>query len=314
VWLLVLLVLAWAISWPAVKVGVATLAPLWYGALRYAIGAGLLFTIAIARRRAILPPRGDWPLVVVSGFVQMAAYSALTGLALTRLPAGRASVLAFSTPIWVVPFAAVWLGERLAPRGLAGVALGLLGMLTIAAPSLAGHSTRELTAYALLLTAAAAWAVGIVFVKSHRFTATPLDLAPWQMTIAAGALAVVALFAHGPLPGVTISAAASLAYVGSIGTAFAYWAVIEAGRQFPAHTISMALLATPSLGILISSVTLGESIGGSLVAGVVLIAGGIALATAARVAGPSTHAHDERRACYDTGHDPARGRNVGEVC
>jgi drug/metabolite transporter (DMT)-like permease len=40
----------------------------------------------------------------------------------------------------------------------------------------------------------------------------------------------------------------------------------------------MALLATPSLGILISALTLGEGIDRSLVAGVILIGVGIALA------------------------------------
>jgi drug/metabolite transporter (DMT)-like permease len=43
----------------------------------------------------------------------------------------------------------------------------------------------------------------------------------------------------------------------------------------------MTLLATPSLGILISALTLGEPVGASLVAGVVLIGAGIRLATIA---------------------------------
>ena len=51
----------------------------------------------------------------------MAAYSALTALALTILPPGRASVLAFSTPIWVVPLAAWRLQERAPRAALFGV-------------------------------------------------------------------------------------------------------------------------------------------------------------------------------------------------
>ena len=72
---------------------------------------------------------------------------------------------------------------------------------------------------------------------------------------------------------------ASLAYVGPIATAFAYWAVVEAGRHIRASTMSMALLMTPSLGILISALTLGEAVGATLVAGVVLIGVGIRLVT-----------------------------------
>jgi hypothetical protein len=43
----------------------------------------------------------------------------------------------------------------------------------------------------------------------------------------------------------------------------------------------MALLATPSLGILISALTLGEAVGTSLITGVVLIGIGIRLAISA---------------------------------
>ena len=41
----------------------------------------------------------------------------------------------------------------------------------------------------------------------------------------------------------------------------------------------MALLATPSLGIVISAVTLGERVEGAVIVGVILIALGIRLAT-----------------------------------
>jgi O-acetylserine/cysteine efflux transporter len=110
--LLILLVLIWAISWPVIKIGVGQVPPLWYGCLRYAIGALSLFAFGGIRRSLPLPPRADWQLIAVSGVLQMAAYSALTGIALTTLPPGRASVLAFSTPIWVAPLAAWRLGER----------------------------------------------------------------------------------------------------------------------------------------------------------------------------------------------------------
>jgi drug/metabolite transporter (DMT)-like permease len=278
--LLILLVLIWAISWPVIKVGVTAVPPLWFGVLRYVVAACCLFALVALRGELALPRRSDWPLVVVSGALQMGAYSALTGLALTILPPGRASVLAFSTPIWVVPLAAWWLHERISRRALLGATTGLVGVFAIAAPSLHVDGKDQIVAYAMLMAAAAAWAISIVFVRSHRFSATALALAPWQMLVAAALLLPLALAVEGALPAVEARGLATLAYVGPVATAFAYWAVVEAGRRFPASTISMALLATPSLGILISALTLGETIGVSLVTGVVLIGAGIRLATA----------------------------------
>lgn len=277
--LLILLILTWAISWPVIKVGVSTIPPIWYGCLRYIIAASCLFALLGVRRELVYPPRSDWPLVIVSGALQMAAYSALTGLALIILPPGRASILAFSTPIWVVPLAAWWLHERMSRAAIVGAGIGLLGVIAIAAPSLHAGGRAQMLSYAMLIGAAAAWAISIVFVRSHRFTATALALAPWQMLVSATLLLPLAIVVEGAPPPIGASGAASLAYVGPVATAFAYWAVVEAGRHFRASTMSMALLAAPSLGIPISALMLGETIGPSLIAGVILIGAGIRLAT-----------------------------------
>lgn len=276
--LLGVLIATWAISWPAIKIGVATIPPIWYASFRYVIATACLFAFLAARRRLAFPPRNDWPLVAASGVFQMAAYSSLTALALTILPPGRASVLAFSTPVWVVPLAAWRLKERMSRKALLGVGLGLSGVAAIAAPSLHPEGGRELAAYGLLLAAAAAWAISIVIVRAHRFAASALELAPWQMLVAACLLLPLAMLIESAPPAIEARGAASLAYVGPVATAFAYWAVVEAGRHVRAGTISMALMAAPPLGILISAATLGEQIGASLIAGAILICAGIRLA------------------------------------
>jgi drug/metabolite transporter (DMT)-like permease len=278
--LLALLIVIWAASWPVIKIGVTAAPPIWYACLRYVIATVCLLVLAAARRGLVWPSPSDWRLVGVSGALQMGAYSALTGFALTRLPPGRASVLAFSTPLWVVPLAAWRLRERVVPRARMGVVVGLAGVLTIAAPALRRDGTDGLLAYAMLLTASAAWAGSIVFVRGHRFDASTLALAPWQTLVAAALLGPLALVVEGGPPRIGPSGIASLAYVGPVATAFAYWAVVEAGRHFPASTMSMALLATPSLGLVISALALGEPVDASLVLGVALVGAGIGLAVA----------------------------------
>jgi drug/metabolite transporter (DMT)-like permease len=273
--LLALVILSWGISWPLIKVGVAAVPPIWYACFRYAIAAACLFVVLAERREAAFPPRGDWPLVVLSGVFQMAAYSALVAVALTVLPPGRASVLAFSTPIWVVPLAAWWLNERASRTALFGIMLGLLGVAAIAAPAFRADNGEQILGYAMLLGAAFSWAISIVAVRAHRFTASTLALAPWQMLVSVCLLLPVALVLEGPPQPIGAVGAASLAFVGPVATAFAYWAVVEVGRHFRAAVLSMALLAAPTLGVLISALSLGESVGASLLAGMLCIAAGI---------------------------------------
>jgi drug/metabolite transporter (DMT)-like permease len=281
--LLALLVGVWAVSWPVIKVGVGVVPPIWFGCLRYAIATVMLAAIAAVQGRLHPPSRADRRLIIVSGALQMAAYSALTGLALTKLPAGRASVLGFSTPLWVVPLA-VWRGqERPSRTALLGVGVGLGGILVIALPTILRGGAHQAVPYLMLTAAALAWAISIVFVREHRFDADPLALAPWQTLVASALLFVVAIASEGSPPAVVgARALATLAYVGPVATAFAYWAMVELGRRIPASTLSVALLATPSLGLTISSLVQRERIDAPLLAGIVLVAAGIRLATRAR--------------------------------
>jgi drug/metabolite transporter (DMT)-like permease len=273
------------------KFGVMAVPAIWFGALRYMIGSSILFAILASRRASRFPARRDWVLVLVSGGLQMAAFSALTGLALTILPPGRASVLAYSTPLWVVPIAAWRLGEAISSKAVLGVGCGLIGVLVIASPSLNAHV--QLAGYAMLIMAAACWAVSIVYVRGHRFVASPLELAPWQMLVAALLLLPIAAVSEGALGSINLTGIAALAYVGPIATAFAYWAVVDVGRRFRAATLSMALLATPILGILFSSILTGEVIDASLILATLLIALGIRLAAASQPR--REHAHHGSR-------------------
>lgn len=285
--LLPLVVLIWAVSWPVIRLGVTSIPPLWYACYRYAIAAPCLFLLVAVRRQLVVPSRADWPLVLISGGLQMGAYSALVSWALISLPPGRASVLAFSTPIWVVPLAAWRLAEKMSQRGWFGVTLGIAGACVIAAPSLRAETPAQLMACAALITASLAWAVSIVYVRSHAFRASALALAPWQSLVAMALLLPCALLLEGTPSRIGLSGALSLGYVGPVATAFAYWAIVEAGSHLRASTISMALLATPPLGIAISAYALHESLDHTLIAGVLLISLGITLTARRAHAAPT---------------------------
>ena len=258
------------------------LVELWYAAYRYVFAALCAFAFVALRGDLALPARRDWPVIFISGGLQMAAYAALTSFALTLLPSGRAVVVAYSTPVWVVLLSAWRLREQPTRRALLAVALGAIGVCVIAAPSLHVANTRQIVAYAMLIAAAGAWATSIVYVRAHRFAGTPSQLAPWQMLLACLVLWPVAAILEGSPQVPSSRVLVSLLYVGPVATVFAYWAVVEVGRRCSASTVSVALLATPPLGILFSTLSLREPIGPSLVCGALLIAAGIGVTGASR--------------------------------
>lgn len=161
--------------------------------------------------------------------------------------------------------------RRCLPSGSRGCAIS-------SRPALQHHARGQLASYALLLCAAAGWAVSIVFLRAHRFQTSTLALAPWQMLVAVVLLLPLATALEGRLPPVTIRAMAVLSYVGPITTGS------PTGRPSKlavprATTMFVVLLAVPGLGLLLSAIALHESIDVSLSIGILLIGTGIQVVT-----------------------------------
>jgi drug/metabolite transporter (DMT)-like permease len=276
--LLVSLVLVWGANWPILKLGLAHIQPLWFAELRLALGALSFAVVLTPLGRLRPPPRRDWPLVLTVGLLQMAAFLGLANIALQVVPAGRSAILAYTTPLWVAPGAALFLGERLTRGRLAGVGLGLAGVAVLFNP--AGFDWNDggaLLGNGMLMLAALAWAAGILHVRGHCWTTSPLDLAFWQMLVGLVALLPLAWLWEGP-PRADWSAEFLwvAAYNGPLATAFAFWAAVTVNRMLPAVTVSLAYLCVPAGGVLASALMLGEPLTATNLLGLTLIAAGVA--------------------------------------
>lgn len=285
---LVTVVLAWALTWPVNKLVLAHVPPVWSVALRSVIGTVTLFAIAVATRRLVAPVRGDVPVLFSVTLLHMVGFTVLTSLGLQVVAAGRSVVLAYTTPLWVTPASALFLGERLTARRLAGVGIGLLGLAVLFNPAALDWTARAtVLGNASILAGAFLWAGSILHIRGHRWHVSTFELLPWQMLLATILLVVIALLVEGvPQIPWTPSLVALLLYGGGPGTALAYWASANAGRRLPAFTMSLGLLATPVVSVIIATLWLGEPVTWSLGIAIVLILGGVALGTRAEARRP----------------------------
>src|SRR6059036_2375713 len=111
--LLALVVILWGANWPTMKVGLHYITPLWFGCIRMGLGSACLFAYLAVIGRLALPTRHDLPVIASVGLCQMAIFQPLVNYGLQHVPAGRSSVLVYTTPLWVVPAAVLFLGEKL---------------------------------------------------------------------------------------------------------------------------------------------------------------------------------------------------------
>jgi drug/metabolite transporter (DMT)-like permease len=280
--LLATVVLAWGLTWPVNKVILASVSPIWTVAIRSAIGAAALFALSIALGRLRLPPRGDVPVVLSLALLHMVGFGVLASVGLELVPTGRSVLLAYTTPLWVMPGASLFLGERLTPRRAIGVVVGLLGLVVLFNPLAFDWTSRAaVVGHAAMLAAAFSWAASILHLRAHRWRSTPFDLLPWQSLLATVVVTAIALAADGvPTIEWDPPLAAMLLYAGVPGTALAYWAMAMAGMSLPAVTTALGLLATPVVSVIVATLWLREPLTPTLVTAIALILGGVAIGTA----------------------------------
>lgn len=277
--LFVVVVLAWGINWSVTKQLVQVMPPLWASAIRSWIALAALAVILGANGKLNVPKAGDIPVVLSVGLLHMTLFAVLTAMGLRYLPAGKGIVLGYTTPLWVALATAAIGTEPLTARKLAGAALGLLGLGVILNPASIDWTDADvLLGAGTVILGAMCWAANIIYVRSHRWIASPLQLLLWQALVASAVLTVVALAVHG-WPYVAWTQRLLLLFVqsGLVGVALAYWAMSMVNRSLPALTTSLGTTATPIVGIASAAIWLGEPVDLSLALATALIVGGIVL-------------------------------------
>ena len=272
-------IVLFGLSWPMIKIGLQAASPLWFAAARATLSATTAFLLLAFLGRLKWPPRADWPIVLSVGALQLACFFAFSNLGMQSLPAGRWSVLAYTASLWVVPLSLL-IGERVGWRGVAGVLLGVAGIVVLADPPRFDWSNRAVVwGHIWLLLSGFTWAIAIVHIRHHRWRIAPLDALPWQMGVAAVLLWPLALLLEpaGHLDAHAKELWIGLIYIGAFAGPIATWAAVSVNRALPPVVGSMAMLGVPLLSIASSVVLVDEPITAPLAIGTALVIAGIAV-------------------------------------
>ena len=277
-----LMVLLWGLSWPAMKLCLDAAPPLWLATLRFSSAGAVLFGFLVLKGRLRWPPRADWRVLASVGFLQMMAFTALGLIAMRHTDAGRAALLAYTTPVWVLLGACLILRARPSRRQGVAILFGLVGVAVVCSPMGMDWTDPDvLLGNSLLLVCALCWAGVILHVRHHRWRAHPLDLAPWQMLLAAVPLAVAAFAVEGPLAVAwSPRLVGLLVFIGPVATSLCFVIFTTVGRRIDSFTMANATLGVPAVGLLSSALLLGEHLGPALLVGLGCLAA--ALVTAAQ--------------------------------
>lgn len=263
----------WGASFLFIRIAAPEFGPAPLIFVRVAIAAALLGVILWHRGLLTAVWRHRRPLLVL-GAINTAVPFTLFAYASLTLPAGLNSVLNATVPLFGALTAAAWLGERLAPVRLAGLAVGFGGVLVLAWPklALAGQAFAVLAA----LTAAVLYAISAHYTRRSFSGVAALVVAGGSQLAAMAVLAPLAL-AQWPATTPSPLAWACAAALGALCTALAYLLYFRLISRTGAMTAMAVTYLIPVFGISWGAMFLAERLPSSAFAGALLVLLGVAL-------------------------------------
>ena len=252
----------WGVNWPIMKIALGEIAPWPFRSLCLVVGGLALLGINLVGRKPVRVPAGELRPLLFCALFNVIGWHLCSAYALTLIEASRATIIAFTMPIWAALLGRLVLGEPLTGSKLLGLALGSAGLVVLIGPDLATLGAAPLGAL-FMLGGALSWAFGTVAMKRVPWTIGPGTLAGWQLLAGSLPITLGALWLQPfPDPGALSPAAlAALAYVLILPMVFCQWAWFKVVRLFPASIAAVGTLAIPVIGVFSSGLLLGEPIG-----------------------------------------------------
>jgi drug/metabolite transporter (DMT)-like permease len=285
----------WGSSYLWIKIGLESLPPLTLIAGRLTLGAAFLaVVVAVARQELPRSPRMYGHLLVMS-IVNIVLPFTLITVGEQSIDSALASILNATVPLTVIVLAPMFLpDERITVAKVAGLAIGFAGVMLLVAPGLVNLGDSSMTGELMMIGSSICYGVGNVYARRNVHGLRPMIPALFQVSFAALIVVPLAILVDHPFSSVTptASALAAVAWLGILGSGFAYLCYFTILQQWGATRTSMVSYLLPVVGIALGAMVLDEPVTANRVAGTVLVIAGIALVNA----GPTLRRLVDRRA------------------
>jgi drug/metabolite transporter (DMT)-like permease len=278
----------WGSTYLAIRLAVDHLSPCMMGGLRFTTAGLMMLAYRAATGNRIWITWREFVRLSVIGVLLLVTSNLVLGWAETMMPTSLAALFIAVTPLWFLILERLSHGhERLSPRGLAGIFLGVVGVLILLWPDLTGHSgldRRQLFGAALVLFSSVSWASGSVLVKRWHMAVDPYTASGWQMLVA-GVIGGVLALVSGDLHKTTWVASSlwAIVYLVFAGSLIGYTAYVWLLKNVPISKVSTYAYVNPIVAVILGVLLHGERMDGYMLAGSVVVILSVVLVTGAKV-------------------------------
>ena len=280
---LVLLGILWGGSFLFIRVAVPALGPALLADLRVLLAALALIPYAVAvGRYPALRPR--WRQFLLLGCVNAAVPFTLIAASEIALTASLAAILNSTTPLFSAVVAAVWIGEALSTKKIAGLVLGMVGVAVLVGWTPIPFDRVVALSIGASLLAALCYALGATYAKRTFSETEPLAMAIGQQA-AAGVLLLPLAATTFPVEAPSLLVVLCVLGLAVLSTAVAYLIYFRLLASVgPTKTLTVTFLV-PVFGLLFGVLLLGEPAGIGTLVGLGIILSSVTLVTEVRLVG-----------------------------
>lgn len=279
----------------AMKEVLPVTSPMFVATVRLVPAGLILVAWALSKGRPMPKSASAWGAIAAFALVDATMFQGFLAEGLQRTAAGLGSVIIDSQPLTVAILASILFGETLGAEGVAGLVLGVLGLLLLELPEEAltslvnGDAGEGLNTLQLegsiwdsgewwMLLAAQSMAVGTVMVRWVCKYVDPVMATGWHMVLGGVPLMAYSLATESNMYAtLDLSAGdvASLTYASVFGGAVAYGAFFYFATKGSLTKLSSLTFLTPMFASALGYVALDETLTAAQLGGAVVTLVGI---------------------------------------
>jgi drug/metabolite transporter (DMT)-like permease len=289
-----LLYVLWGSTYLAMRVLVRDMPPYVAGTVRYLVAGPIMLAALALMGRKVRLSGADLRRLLVISILLLSTGNIGVLWGEEYVSSGLASLIVALVPLWVVMLEAwVFHAGRMTPKGLFGLALGIVGLLVLLWPRITSGShlgRLELFGAAILAGASFLWALGSIFSHRYNLSVDVFVSAAWQMTLAGAVNGVIALvFGQFQRTHWTKSALTGIAYLVVFGSWAGYTAYIYLLEHVPTPKVATYAYVNPIVAVFLGWVILHEQVDLFMLLGTAIIIASVWLVNTSKLKQPPSN-------------------------